>query len=66
MNRELLQLGLRSSEMYADSSLVKANVNTHELSRSGLAVSEFQDRSVEGDGLFVLRETGVDDDGTGR
>ena len=66
MNRELLRLGLLSPEMYADSSLVKANVNNHELCRSGLTVTEFQDGAVEENGLFVLRETGVDAAGTER
>ena len=42
LNEELLRLGLLSPEMYADSSLVKANVNSHQLSRSGLTVEEFR------------------------
>ena len=54
----MLRLGLLWPEMYVDSSLVKANVNSHELSRSGLTVTEFQDRAVEENGLFMLRETG--------
>ena len=36
LNEELLRLGLLSSEMYADSSLAKASVNSRQLSRSGL------------------------------
>ena len=36
LNEELRRLGLLSPEMYADSSLVKADVNSHQLSRSGV------------------------------
>ena len=47
--------------MYADSSLVKANVSSHQLSRSGLAVEEFREQGIEENGLFVLSESGVDE-----
>ena len=43
LNKELRRLGLLSPEMYADSSLVKVNVNSHHLSRSGLTVEEFRE-----------------------
>ena len=66
LNEELLRLGLLSSEMYADSSLVKANVNSHRLSRSGLTVEEFREQAIEENGLFVLSETGVDQGGVER
>ena len=36
--------------MYADSSLVKANVNSHQLSRSGLTVEEFRQRAIDENG----------------
>ena len=65
LNQELLRLGLLSPEMYADSSLVRANVSSHRLSRSGLSVGEFQEQAVEGNGLFVLAKAGVDEDRTG-
>ena len=46
LNEELLRLVLLSPEMYADSSLVKANVNHHhQLSRSGLTIEEFRERA---------------------
>ena len=46
MNEEPLRPGLLSPEMYADSSLVKANVNSRQLSRSGLTVAEFRERAI--------------------
>ena len=61
LNEELLRLGLLSPEMYADSSLVKANVNSHRLSGSGLNVAEFREQAIEENVLFVLNETGVDE-----
>ena len=54
LNQELLLLVLLSREMYADSSLLRANVSSHRLSRSGLSVSEFQEQAVEENGLFAL------------
>ena len=63
LNEELLRLGLLSPEMYADSSLVKANVNSHQLSRSGLSVAEFRERAIEENGLFVLSESKTDENG---
>ena len=61
LNEELLRLGLLSPEMYADSSLVKANVNSHQLSRSGLTVAEFRERAIEENGLFVLNQFKTDE-----
>ena len=52
--------------MYADSSLVKPNVNSHQLSRSGLTVAEFRERAIEENGLIILSDSGVDDDGVER
>ena len=49
--------------MYADSSLVKANVHSHQLSRSGLTVAEFRERAIEENGLFALSESGVGENG---
>ncbi len=63
LNDEVLRLGLLSPEMYADSSLVKANVHSRQLSRRGLTVAEFRERAIEGNGLFVLSESGVDENG---
>ena len=62
-NEELLKLGLLSRQMYADSSLVRANVGGHNLSHSGMSVDEFRDKSVEENGLFALRERKVDGNG---
>ena len=58
-----MRLGLLSPEMYADSSLVKANVHSHQLSRSGLTVDEFRERAIGENGLSVLRDSGVDENG---
>ena len=63
LNEELLRLGLESPEMHADSSLVKTNVNSHQLSRRGLPVTEFRERAIEENGLFALTDSGVDENG---
>ena len=55
-NEELLRLRLLSRQMYADSSLVRANVSGRNLLSSGMSVEEFRDEAVEENGLFVLRE----------
>ena len=62
-NEELLRLGLLSRQVYADSSLVGANVNSSRLSPSGMSVEEFKEKAVEENGLFVLRQREVDEDG---
>ena len=66
LNQELLRMGLLSSEMYVDSSLVKANVNCYVLSRSGMTVEEFKEQAIEENGLFVLSSTSNDEDGVDR
>lgn len=53
-NQELLRAGLLSPRLYADASLVQANVGSHGLSPSGMTVSEFQTRAVQENGLFVV------------
>ena len=53
-------MGLLSAEMYADSSMVKANVNNFGLSRSDLSVGEFKEQAIEDNGLFVLASSTVD------
>ena len=63
LNDELLCMGLLSPEMYVGSSLVKANVNSHDLSPSGITVEEFKEQAVQVNGLFVIAETTVDADG---
>ena len=63
LNDELLRMGLLSPEMYVDSSLVKANVNSHDLSPSGMTVEEFKEQAVQVNGLFVIAEMMVDADG---
>ena len=63
LNDELLRMGLLSPEMYVDSSLVKANVNSHDLSPSGMSVEAFKEQAVQVNGLFVITETTVDDNG---
>ena len=62
-NDELLHMGLLSLEMYVDSSLVKANVNSHDLSPSVMTTEEFKEQAVQVNGLFVIGETTVDDNG---
>ena len=66
LNDELLRMGLLSPEMYVDSSLVKANVNSHDLSPSGMRTEEFKEQAVQVNGLFVIAETTVDDNGVER
>ena len=63
LNDELLRMGLLSPEMYVDASLVKANVNGHDLSPSGMTVEEFKEQAVQVNGLFVIAEMMVDADG---
>ena len=63
LNDELLRMGLLSPEMYADGSLVKVNVSSHDLSRSGLTVEEFKEQAIEVNGLFLLPQSTVDEDG---
>ena len=63
LNDELLRVGLLSPEMYVDSSLVKADVNSHDLSPSGMSVEEFKEPAIQVNGLFVIAETTVDDNG---
>ena len=52
MNQELLRMGLLSPEMYADSSMVKANVNCYGLSRRGMTVDEFKEQAIEENGCL--------------
>ena len=63
LNDELLRMGLLSPEMYVDSSLIKVNVNGHDLSPSGMTVEEFKEQAVQVNGLFVIAEMMVDADG---
>lgn len=63
LNDELLRPGMLSPEMYVDASLVNANVNCYDLAPSGMTVTEFKEQALEENGLFVLAETTVDDDG---
>ena len=65
-NEELLGMGLLSRQMYADSSLVRANVSSNKLSPSGMSVEEFRTKAVEENGLFVVREREVGEDGEER
>ena len=65
-NEELLRLGLLSRKVYADSSLVRANVSGHDLSPSGMTVEEFREKAVEENGLFIVREQQTDGDGVVR
>ena len=46
LNDELLRMGMLSPEMYADGSLVTANVSSHDLSRSGMTVEEVREESI--------------------
>lgn len=63
LNDELFRLGMLSPEMYADASLVKANASSFEMVPSRMTVAEFQELAPEENGLFVLTETSVGDDG---
>ena len=65
-NEELLRLGLLSRKVYADSSLVRANVSGHDLSPSGMTVEEFREKAVEENGLLIVREQQADEDGVVR
>ena len=56
-NQELLRLGLLSPRMYADATLVRANVSGQSLSPSGMTVKEFQEKATRENDLFVVRET---------
>ena len=56
-------MGMLSPEMYVDSSLVKANVNSRDLSPSGMTVKEFKDSANEVNGLFMITDTVVDEHG---
>ena len=56
-------MGLLSPELYVDSSMVKANVNSDGLSRSGMTVEEFKEQAIKADGLFVIARSTVDDGG---
>ena len=66
LNHELLRLDLLSPQLYADGSLVKANVSGHHLAPSGLTVDEFKERAVEENGLFVLYDSKPEQDGAER
>ena len=63
-NQELLRLGLLSPKMYADSTLVKANVSDNGLYPSKMTVEEFQEKAEEENGLFVVKEVKRDEDGS--
>ena len=56
-------MGLLSPELYVDSSMVKANVNSYGLSRTGMTVEEFQQQAIKENGLFVIAHRTVDDCG---
>jgi transposase len=62
-NQELLRLRLLSPKMYADSTLVKANVRDNGLSPSEWTVEEFQEKAVKENGLFVVKEAKRDEGG---
>jgi len=55
-NQELLRLGMLSPKMYADSTLVKANVSSQGLSPSEMTVEEFQEKAIKENDIFVIRE----------
>ena len=40
-----------------------ASFYSHQLSRSGLTVTEFRERAIEENGLFALTDSGVDENG---
>jgi transposase len=63
-NQELLRMKLLSPKMYADSTLVKANVCDNGLYTSHMTVYEFQEKAVEENGLFAVKEVKRDEDGS--
>jgi hypothetical protein len=58
-------MGLLSPELYVDSSMVKANVNSYGLTRSGMTVEEFKEQTIEENGLFVIARSTTDEEGVG-
>ena len=63
-NQELLRLRLLSPKMYADSTLVKANVSGQSLSPSEMTVEEFQEKAIQENDIFVVKETDNKEDDT--
>jgi len=63
-NEELLRLGLLSPKMYADSTLVRANVSNQGLSPSGMTVEEFQQKATQENDLFVVKESEGEESGS--
>jgi IS5 family transposase len=63
-NQELLRMKLLSPKMYADSTLVKANVCDNGLYPSEMTVEEFQGKAVEENGLFVAKRVKRDEGGS--
>ena len=63
LNEELLRLVLLPPEMYADSSLVKANASSHPVSPIGLTIEDFREQAIEENGLFALNDSGADENG---
>jgi transposase len=61
-NQELMRLGLLSPKMYADSTLVKANVNSQGLSPSEMTVDEFQEKAIRENDIFAIKEVKEDQD----
>ena len=66
LHSELLRIGLPSPDLCGDSSIVKANVNSYGLSRSGLTVEEFRKLTIETKGLFILSGKATDEAGVGQ
>ena len=63
LNQELLRMGLLSPELYVDSSMVKANVNSYSHTHSGMTGREFKEQAIEEIGLFVLARSTTDEEG---
>ncbi len=61
-NQELMRLGLLSPKMYADSTLVKANVSSQGLSPSEMTVDEFQEKAIRENDIFAIKEVKEDQD----
>ena len=55
-NQELLNLGLLSSQVYADSTLVRANVSCTGLEKTNKKTEEFIEEVQKENELFVLKE----------
>ena len=60
-NAELLRLGLLSKKMYADSTLVPANVGSYGLNPSDMTVDEFRQKAIKDNDIFKVKEIKIEE-----